>query len=44
MLGTAHLDEMFKNASLNFIMSFGSLVTVIGNPRHANYRASNTFR
>ncbi|KAI1637132.1 hypothetical protein F4809DRAFT_640890 [Biscogniauxia mediterranea] len=40
---TIHLDEVFRDATLDFFIVFSSLSSIIGNRGQANYNAANAF-
>ena len=41
--GTNHLDEIFKDTSLDFFIVFSSLTSVIGSSGQSNYTAGNAY-
>ncbi|KAK6063375.1 Polyketide synthase-nonribosomal peptide synthetase 2 [Seiridium cupressi] len=43
VLGSIHMDEIFKNDDLDFFILFSSINCIIGNPGQANYAGANTF-
>lgn len=43
VLGTIHLDRLFRDDSLDFFLCFSSLASAIGNRGQANYSASNMY-
>ena len=43
VLGTVHLDELFKDEPLDFFILFSSLVSVFGNIGQADYAFANDF-
>ncbi|RYP64846.1 hypothetical protein DL769_006521 [Monosporascus sp. CRB-8-3] len=43
VLGSIHLDRIFRNAPLDFFICFSSINCIIGNLGQANYSAANTF-
>lgn len=42
-LGARHLDELTRNAKLDFFVLYSSATTLFGNPGQANYIAANCF-
>lgn len=43
VLGSIHMDRLFKNDDLDFFILFSSINCLIGNTGQANYAAANTF-
>lgn len=43
VLGSIHMDELFKNDDLEFFILFSSINCIIGNTGQANYAGANTF-
>jgi hypothetical protein len=43
VLGSIHMDEIFKNDDLDFFILFSSINCIIGNTGQANYAGANTF-
>ncbi len=43
VLGTIHLDRLFRDGSLDFFIFFSSLASGVGNRGQANYSAANMY-
>lgn len=43
VLGTIHLDRLFRENTLDFFVFFSSLASAVGNRGQANYSASNMY-